>query len=196
MALADGGMNDLAYETLSTPSYPSYKWMFHNDFANATTLWESWFFSDNTYSHNHPMFASSEVWMVQSIGGLQPHPAAKGMDKILVKPSPPTKLEHASLSYRTVRGVVRIDWAASAQRDDGNDGGSRTITLNLEVPPNVAATVHVPSRAGSEVRESGVLVLGGRREARSLIVEIGSGECFQEFLPLLHFILRSLLTIN
>jgi alpha-L-rhamnosidase len=173
MALADGGMNDLAYETLSAPSYPSFKWMFHNDFANATTLWESWFFSDNTFSHNHPMFASSEVWMVQSVGGLQPHPAAKGMDKILIKPSPPTKLDHASLSYRTARGVVRIDWAASAK---GGDGDARAITLNIVVPPNVVATVHVPSRAGSAVHESGTLVLGGRRETGSLVLEIGSGE--------------------
>ena len=30
MALADGGMNDLAYEVLTTPSYPGYRWMMNN----------------------------------------------------------------------------------------------------------------------------------------------------------------------
>ena len=61
MSLSDGDKNDLAFEVLTTPSYPSYQWMMNNPYANATTLWEAWFFSDNIYSHNHPMFASSEV---------------------------------------------------------------------------------------------------------------------------------------
>ena len=39
---------DLAYETLTTPSYPGYKWMMHNSIDNATTIWEAWFFSSNT----------------------------------------------------------------------------------------------------------------------------------------------------
>lgn len=79
---ADGGMNDLAYEVLTTPSYPGYRWMMDNAVDNATTIWEAWFFSDNTFSHNHPMFASSEVWLMQSVAGIQPHPAAKGFDKV------------------------------------------------------------------------------------------------------------------
>jgi hypothetical protein len=39
MSLADGGENDLAYETLTTPSYPGFKWMMHNSIDNATTIW-------------------------------------------------------------------------------------------------------------------------------------------------------------
>lgn len=166
MALADGGLNDLAYDVITSTTYPGYRWMMHNEYANATTLWESWFVSDNTFSHNHPMFASSEVWLVQSIGGLQPHPAAKGMDRILIKPSPPTKLQNASLSYDTPRGRVTIAWSRQA-------GGK--LLVETTVPPNVLATVHIPSRSNTTVRESGVPLLGGRREATSLVVEVGSG---------------------
>jgi hypothetical protein len=36
MALADGGMNDLAHEVLTTPSYPGYRWMMDNAIVNAT----------------------------------------------------------------------------------------------------------------------------------------------------------------
>ena len=57
MALADGNQNDLAYEVLTNPTYPSFKWMMNNEIDNATTIWESWFFSDGTFSHNHPMYA-------------------------------------------------------------------------------------------------------------------------------------------
>ena len=55
MALADRNQNDLAYDALTNPSYPGFKWMMNNQFDNATTIWESWFFSDNTFSHNHPV---------------------------------------------------------------------------------------------------------------------------------------------
>ena len=39
MALADGNQNDIAYEVLTTPTYPSFKWMMNNEVDNATTIW-------------------------------------------------------------------------------------------------------------------------------------------------------------
>jgi hypothetical protein len=38
MALADNKQNDLAYDVLTTPSYPSFKWMMDNAIDNATTM--------------------------------------------------------------------------------------------------------------------------------------------------------------
>lgn len=169
MALADGGMNDLAYEVLTTPSFPGYRWMMDNAVDNATTIWEAWFFSDNTFSHNHPMFASSEVWLMQSVAGIQPHPAAKGFDQVLIKPSPPAKLHHAAGSYDTVRGRISTSWTRG---DDDADA----VTLKVTVPPNIRATVHVPASAEHGVMEGGVALEGGRREAGSLVFEVGSGE--------------------
>lgn len=63
MALADLGATDLAYKSIATETYPSYGYMLNNGNANATTIWESWSFSDNTFSHDHPVRA------VPSIGG-------------------------------------------------------------------------------------------------------------------------------
>jgi len=168
MALADGGMNDLAYEVLTTPSYPGYRWMMNNAIDNATTIWEAWFFSDSSYSHNHPMFASSEVWLLQSVAGIQPHPAARGFDRVLIKPSPPAKLGHASGSYDTVRGRITTSWTRAA--------GTGAVTLKVTVPPNVRATVHVPAGAEQGVAEGGAVLQGGRREAGSVVFEVGSGD--------------------
>ena len=183
-------------------------------FDNATTMWESWFFSDNTFSHNHPMFGSSEVWLLQSVAGIQPHPSAKGMHHVLIKPSPPSRkytrnlpllvmfrplserlrvsleLEHASGSFQTPRGKIETSW----ERKSG--GG---FTLKTSIPPNVIATVrfydtyvvafgyvldvlwnlaqvHVPSRTGGTVMESGNVLEGARQEEGSVVLEIGSGE--------------------
>lgn len=173
MSLADGGMNDLAHEVLTSESFPSFGWMMNNAFANATTIWESWFFSDNTFSHNHPMFASSEVWLLQSVAGIQPHPSARGMHHVLIKPSPPSGLQNASASFDTPRGRIHVSWARGA--------GNRFV-LRTDIPPNVAATVHVPSALGTEVLEGGVNLVEGRAVSApggrggALIFEVGSGE--------------------
>ena len=74
------------------------------------------------------MFASSEVWLIQSVGGIQPAPDSKGFSHVLVKPSPPTQLESATTSYDTVRGRIGTEW---------NKGSAGKITLNVVVPPNV-----------------------------------------------------------
>jgi len=42
----------------------------------ATTLWEHWEFSDDTYSHNHPMFGSVSEWLFAWVAGIKPDPAA------------------------------------------------------------------------------------------------------------------------
>ena len=106
MAMADGGLQDLAYEMLTSDTYPSLGWMMANPFSNATTIWESWFFSDGVYSHNHPMFGSSEVWLMQSVLGIQPHPAARGMDRVLIKPSPHRALFSMRMGPSTPREGV------------------------------------------------------------------------------------------
>ena len=55
MALAEAGETDLAYKAIATETYPSYGYMLNNNYTNATTIWESWPFSDNTFSHDHPV---------------------------------------------------------------------------------------------------------------------------------------------
>ena len=145
MALADGGLNDLTYDMLSADSYPGFRWMTNNQFANATTVWESFFFSDGLKSHNHPMFGSTEVWLLQSVAGIQPHPSARGMDHVLIRPNPPSQLSHASASYESPRGVFSVAWEKRAVADD-----EITIQLNATIPPNCHATVHVPASSPSD----------------------------------------------
>ena len=58
--------NDLAFSLINASTFPSYGYMLQQ---GATTLWESWFYSNDTYSHNHPMFSSVAVWLVQSLAG-------------------------------------------------------------------------------------------------------------------------------
>eukprot|EP00658_Telonema_sp_P-2_P055596 TRINITY_DN4418_c0_g1_i9.p1 TRINITY_DN4418_c0_g1~~TRINITY_DN4418_c0_g1_i9.p1 ORF type:complete len:291 (-),score=57.84 TRINITY_DN4418_c0_g1_i9:362-1234(-) len=135
MALSDNGLNDLAFEAVSSPSFPSLGWMMKNQFANATTTWESYFYSNNTFSHNHPMFGSYTVWLMQSVGGIQPHPAANGMDRVLIKPRPPQALNSATVQFESARGLIMVSW---------NQNSPAGAQLNVTIPPNVRADLLVP----------------------------------------------------
>jgi len=152
MALAEGGENDLAYEMVTTKTFPSLRWMTSNDFANATTIWETWGFSDARNSHNHPMFSSTEVWLLQTVAGIQPHPAARGMDHILIKPNPPSQLQHASASFESPRGVTSVSWKRSSVNG--------TIHLSVTIPPNCRATVYVPAVKSAEIFHNDAMVSG------------------------------------
>ncbi|HEY5481646.1 MAG TPA: family 78 glycoside hydrolase catalytic domain, partial [Verrucomicrobiae bacterium] len=58
-ALADSGRADVAFKVVNQKTFPGWGYMLEN---GATTLWEHWEFSDNTFSHNHPMFGSVSEW--------------------------------------------------------------------------------------------------------------------------------------
>eukprot|EP01064_Diplonema_japonicum_P008318 TRINITY_DN1579_c1_g1_i5.p1 TRINITY_DN1579_c1_g1~~TRINITY_DN1579_c1_g1_i5.p1 ORF type:complete len:937 (+),score=253.12 TRINITY_DN1579_c1_g1_i5:64-2811(+) len=134
--LSETGYEDLAYEVATTGSYPSVLWMRENEYSNATTIWESWFFSDNVYSHNHPMFGSFETWMQQSLVGFAPHPSARGMSRVLIRPRPPRAVESLSARIPTVRGPVGVSWQLSSS--------TSIFTLTVTIPPNMAAVVVLP----------------------------------------------------
>ena len=57
-ALTNLGRADVAYAVANQRTLPGWGYMLEQ---GATTLWEHWEFSDNTYSHNHPMFGSVSV---------------------------------------------------------------------------------------------------------------------------------------
>jgi alpha-L-rhamnosidase len=144
MALSDGGRADLALGIMDTTAYPSFGYMLNgtaNGLTNATTIWESWFTSDNTYSHDHGMFTSNEVWAYQGLGGIQPHPSAVGFDRVLIKPAPPPAgLAWVNATLRTVRGTVSSGWTV--------DPGTGLLSGWACLPPNVVGEVWVPRQGG------------------------------------------------
>ncbi|HTE20539.1 MAG TPA: family 78 glycoside hydrolase catalytic domain, partial [Armatimonadota bacterium] len=73
--LSDHGMSDVAYTVVNQRDFPGWGHMLER---GATTLWEHWEFSDNTFSHNHPMFGSVSEWFYKDLAGIRPGPAAVG----------------------------------------------------------------------------------------------------------------------
>lgn len=151
-ALTDTGRADVAYRLVNQRTFPGWGHMLEQ---GATTLWEHWEFSDNTFSHNHPMFGSVSEWFYKALAGIQPAPDAVGFDRILIKPQPVGDLQWVRATHETVRGRISSAW----EKVDGK------FKLSLEIPTNARAEVHVPARDAGKVTE------GGREAARSAGVQ-------------------------
>jgi len=176
-ALSRHGRADLAYDLVDRTSYPGWGYMLDR---GATTLWEHWEFSDNTYSHNHPMFGSVSEWFFAWVAGIQPDPDAFGFDRIILRPQPVGGLTWAKAAMSTVRGEVRCEWRLH---------GGRFI-LTVAIPANTTATVFIPGQDPAAVREGtgpaasaeGVSFRGV--EAGACVYAIGSGRYeFSTLLP-------------
>lgn len=147
-ALTDAGRADVAYRLVNQRTFPGWGHMLEQ---GATTLWEHWEFSDNTFSHNHPMFGSVSEWFYKALAGIQPAPDAVGFDRILIKPQPVGDLQWARATHNTVRGRISSAW----EKVNGK------FKLTIGIPANARAEVHVPARDAGRVTE------GGRAAARS-----------------------------
>jgi alpha-L-rhamnosidase len=168
MALSDLGRADVAYTIANQKTFPGWGHMLEN---GATTLWEHWEFSDNVFSHNHPMFGSVGEWFIKYLAGIRPTPRAVGFDKIILRPCPADDLTWARGHYDSIRGRIVSDWKI----DNGD------FRWNVTIPPNMTAMVHVPARSPESVTEGrepaagadGVRFLGTTE--RAAVYQIGSG---------------------
>jgi alpha-L-rhamnosidase len=150
-------------------TFPGWGHMLEN---GATTLWEHWEFSDNTYSHNHPMFGSVSEWFYKVLGGISPAPEAVGFDKIIIRPQPVGDLKWVKASYDSAHGKIISEWKLEAGK----------FNLHVRVPVGAEAKVFLPAKDGTPVTESGkpiehapgVQLLS--REHGSVAVAVVSGE--------------------
>jgi alpha-L-rhamnosidase len=145
LALTDAGRSDAALDIVAgSDAYPSYGYMLKQ---GATTLWESWFYSNNTFSHNHPMFGSVVVWYFQGLAGIRQRPWSRAYSHLHLKPRAPCNGSlglggvHAALN--TSRGLVEVNWTAVVAVVDED---SPRFDLSFRVPPNCLADVDLVRR--------------------------------------------------
>ena len=166
-ALSRAGRIDQAWQIASVRGFPGWAHMIDQ---GATTLWEHWDFSDNTFSHNHPMFGSVSEFFFQRLAGIRPSEDAVGFDKVIIAPQMPEGLNRASAKHETIRGLIGCAW---------NRQGAQT-QLEITVPPNVQTMVILPAAAEQITeygrgldRAEGVRVLESSPAATRLAVECG-----------------------
>jgi len=157
---------EMAYRIANQRTFPGWGHMIER---GATTLWETWKESDNTFSKNHPMFGSVSEWFYRSLLGI--NAAAPGFKKIIIKPQPAGDLTYAKGSYNSVYGKIGSDWVIR----DGQ------FHLKVTIPANTRAEIWIPVAAGGAIKEGGKRVADVkdikqlRQENGYAVIETGSG---------------------
>ncbi len=139
--LSQQGEAKTAYGIVNQKDFPGWANMIDK---GATTLWEHWKFSDNTFSHNHPMFGSVSEWFYKHVAGIQIDAGAVGFDKFTIYPKLVDTLDWAKATYRSVRGPITSNW----RKKEGN------FFLDVTVPVNTTATVCIPTGKVESVTEN------------------------------------------
>ena len=162
------GLSDIACRIVNKRTFPSWGHMLEQ---GATTLWEHWEFSDNTYSHNHPMFGSVSQWFYNWLGGIQAAPDAVGFDKVIIQPQVIDDLQWVECSHSSVRGKITSNW----HKKEG------CIFIEIQIPVNAEATVYLPNLINSQIYENGKLLVDSesiqflKKGDRSRVYRVGSG---------------------
>ncbi len=171
-ALSDNGRPDLAYAIATQRTYPGWGYMIEK---GATTIWELW--NGDTAdpamnSGNHVMqIGDLGVWMYEYLAGIRPDPTQPGFRHVNIRPAPVKDLTFVKASHKSMYGPIATHWRQSGDR----------FELDVELPPNTAASVYVPAREAASVTESGRPAQSApgvrfvRMESGAAVFEVGSG---------------------
>ena len=170
--LTETGHTAVAYRLLLNETYPSWGYTIKN---GATTIWERWdgwteengFQSPNMNSFNHYSLGSVGEWLYRYVAGIDLR--SPGYGHIVIRPRPGGGLIYARGEYDAVRGRISSSWKI----EDGR------FSLEVLIPPNTTATVHLPSTDGVSEGGRPVGEVGDvehlRTEEGETILSVGSG---------------------
>ena len=131
-ALSQAGYADKAFEIINSTTFPGWGFMIDK---GATTIWETWKESDNTYSNCHPMFGTVSEWFYRWIGGIREIQEYPGFKKFILAPFIPKDLTHVNCSYNSPYGLITSNWIKN------NDA---SYQFKLNIPKGSVASVNLP----------------------------------------------------
>ncbi|MGC1385217.1 MAG: alpha-L-rhamnosidase C-terminal domain-containing protein, partial [Candidatus Acidiferrales bacterium] len=178
LELSATGHNDVAYSLVTQHTFPSWGYMLD---MGATTLWERWdgYVADRGFQNhtamnslNHVVFGSVGEWLWRNVVGLAPDDSSPGYKHFVIDPRPGGGLTWAKGSYDSVRGLIATEWKIE----------KGFFSLDIVVPPNTSASVHLPSTDTSKIQENGSAISGNGQvrfvgvDSGSAVFEVQSGE--------------------
>ena len=140
--LSTHGQQDLALKLVQDITYPSYGWMFNNQYENATTMWELWdapLEGPGMNSRNHHMFSTIGAWFYRYVAGID----LTGESTFNLHPYLPfdaTLMPELSVDYMSSMGKISLQYERSPV-----DVAAPFIRMSLTIPPNSHAHVSFES---------------------------------------------------
>lgn len=159
-ALEDAGKSDVIFEMNSRDDVPGYGFQLKH---GATALTESWQAYESV-SNNHFMLGHLMEWFYAGLAGIRQAGNSVAFNKIEIKPQPAGDVTSARANYHSVYGEIVSDW-----KRNGN-----VFELQVEIPVNTTATIYLPARKNSVVKENGKPIIVNFINGKA-VVKIGSG---------------------
>ena len=167
--------SDLAALIMGQDTYPGWGYLVKE--RKVTTWPETW---SGWGSQIIQVVGTPGAWFYQGLAGIRPDESGPGFKKIIVKPAVVGDLTWVKCGYDSIHGRIVSNWK--------REGGK--LTMEITIPANTTATVHVPARDAAGVTESGKPadkaegVKFMRMENGAAIYEVGCGTYrFQSTLP-------------
>jgi len=132
---------DLLYTCLTRMEYPSYGYFL----KSGETTWPEYWKIEGESSRIHTCYTGIAGYFMRSLAGIRTDPAEYGMKRFLINPAPVEGLTWVKASQETLYGRIVSNWSC--------DGES--FTLEVTIPPNTSATVYLPAKELSAIKESG-----------------------------------------
>jgi alpha-L-rhamnosidase len=170
--LTQNGHPEMAFTLASNRTYPSWGYMVDQ---GATTIWELW--NGNTASpqmnsQNHVMLLGDLlIWLYEDVAGIKSDPEELAFKKIIMKPYFASGLDSVTSLYSCLYGTIGSEWVKK-----GNQ-----LKWEVQVPFNTKATLYLPARSLSDIKESGKEISASgdikfiKMENGNVVLEAGSG---------------------
>jgi alpha-L-rhamnosidase len=123
------GRNDLIWKIVTERGYPGWRYLLEQ---GATTWGEQW---DGGPSRIHACLNSLDSWFYEGLAGIRPDPSGPGFKRINIEPAVVGDLDWVNARFDSLYGPIKSSWN---RKDDW-------LTLDVTIPPNTTATVHVPT---------------------------------------------------
>jgi alpha-L-rhamnosidase len=136
--LSENASSEEVFEIVNSTTFPGWGHMIDR---GATTLWETWKESDNTYSNCHPMFGSVTEWFYRWLAGIQPVPEKPGFEEFILAPATPEKLDFINCNYQSPWGQISSNWK---KETTGH-------LYEFEIPNGSTAHIKLPVKSGQSI---------------------------------------------
>jgi hypothetical protein len=139
-ALSQFGFHHVALDKAAGIGYPGFEYMMSH---NATTLWETWYRSEEIFSRNHPMLGAVAEWLSSSVAGVELDPKTVGGRHLLFWPQIPTSTRHLQFAS-SIQGTKRGDASIAWEFLDVHESEVVIVHIRILVPPSSSARFIIP----------------------------------------------------
>lgn len=160
-ALEAAKRNDVVFDMNSRSDVPGYGFQLAH---GATALTESWQ-AYPSVSNNHFMLGHLMEWFYSALAGIKQAGNGVAWSAIIIEPEPVGDVTAAKAGFQSPYGLIESDWK---KQDDH-------FELTVTIPANTKATIHLPAKPSSVIKENERTISNIRYKNGKAIIQTGSG---------------------